>query len=529
MFSYEDIKNGEGVYYNYKYRYLFAYSLLAGAGKNSTRTDAGLGQVLYHESAANNSKTKPFDYLEKYQISEISDKSPSISISDEEDKYNFSIQNYLAPNRSYINIPAPKKGSGHYNYSSIYRTTNTLAADANFELVNDTYIYCEDVPMVKMLRIISYTEPYVNLNPDVFVITARVNSQKITNRDLGNIITFAGGEEAELLAVEATSGEQQRLLCGKIVPYDYSSIVGNIAFFGSQRGYNLDRQIDPSGNISYLISSANRDSIYNQGDFTSDDIGKIVVLSDNTILIITDVNDLGDRIYVSEVGGGPGENLLEERYFSGTIGFSGRVFSDNVKDDTLKARRNSAEPLFYLQTRFHEPLPNNNIGQISSGFLFLGSSIKNEYYYSQLSNVYRSGCYHPAFQYNDIFKVALTRIEEYPNKVLIIWGENYTYYVDTNIISNAGDNRLGEFIPTLPDPELITDRIGCPSRANAAKVADGAEFIFTSEPAIRVFDGRKYTDDLTQGRVHDSELIGFNQKVIAYWSKLLGLRIRGIK
>jgi len=523
MYNYDDLKKGEVIYYKSKYRYLATFSFLYGAGSDSERTSVQNGQLLKHESAANGVGEKKFDFLEKYQLAPID----SLNLNNAEDVYSY----YFAEQHSIINIPAYSAQGEHFNFVTIYRTTDTIAEDADYSTVENLFLFNKDIPLRKYVLIWRIYDFEGDVKKFTFQDADGIDP--LNESDIGSIIYLTGGTQIEFMG--RIEGENNFL--GRVVldTGDIEFITAEyMGYIGAKRVFAMDRSELPDGSIYYEIDL--KFYRFPRHYFKKEDEGKIITLSNNCVLIIEAVLDEDDstgnytRIKVVELGQAPKKidifNSGIKKYIGG-IGFNGRKYCDAVSDTALKARRDSGASLYFMQTRFHEPLPEEAVGEINSGFLFIGHTEKNEYYYSQMANLFRTGYYHPAYQYNDIFKAALTRIKEYPGKILVIWGENYTYILDLNVTNNAGQAALGEYIPALPDPELITDGIGCPSRGNAVKVADGAEFVFTSEPAIRVFNGKGYTDDLTDKKIHESELEKYNQKVVAHWSKANGLVVRG--
>ena len=212
----------------------------------------------------------------------------------------------------------------------------------------------------------------------------------------------------------------------------------------------------------------------------------------------------------------------------GAIGLSPRSYFDTVTDETLTGRQESGDSLFFLQTRLYNPLPDGDLGAVKGGAYFAGTSGLSEYYYSVLGQLYRTGSYRPDVQSNSKPSGIITRLVEYPES-LTIFTRNQTYYVDTTIIDEGGETAVGESTPVYSDPRLVTNRIGCPAENCSTRHDAGGEFIFTNEPAIRYFDGYKYSDDLSLNLVRDSEVLQFDLNVVMEYDKLRGLNLWGIK
>ena len=119
-------------------------------------------------------------------------------------------------------------------------------------------------------------------------------------------------------------------------------------------------------------------------------------------------------------------------------------------------------------------------------------------------------------------------MQEYSDLVAA-FGNHFTLSIDTSYFQDVGDDLLGESIPQLLPPRLVTDKVGTIRSIRNALHLDHNEFIFTNEPAIRMFNGYQYSQDLTENSIHNSDMIKFIPKVIMFWVPDKGLYVWSVK
>lgn len=476
----------------YKYNYLVTLSRLTGGTVFLNRTDASLGQELEHESAANVTPLRSRDFLESITLNEISR---------QEDSGNSII------------LEMPYGDNRHYTHFTVYRTTNIMADDADFATVENKFLYVDDVPLTKLGYAVGYDqEP----NGNTGLVTFESTTMGVD--DVGSIVRNSSlTEEFEIIEYIETVGNRVIFrVTAETTPFilltDDWYVVGGSNVASGQRSFA------DNGDVVYTADTQTR-------DFVSSDVGLQLFWADGRVSFIKKVLS-ADEVVLEEPDGTPEDfNGVEEFVCSFDPGT--RTFNDTIADDVLTSYERRGDPSFFLQTRFFVPLPDGGFGAVKGGAYFVSSARDSEYYYSQLRDFYRTGCYHPTIQINTKPIGTITRLKEYPD-VLCIFGKNFTYYLDTTIEYNGGEPRLGEFIVSYADPKLITNRVGCFGEGSSADIDNGGELIFTNEPAIRYFDGFKYSDNIALNAIQDTKISEMNIQVSMEWDKKRGLNMWGI-
>lgn len=493
-----------------RYRYLTTMSRLMGPNNNLQRVDASKGVLLEQESAANSNGDEVIDYRDAITVNGIGT-----------GKYDLD-GNLLYINGHKLDIKYPVgedgKPKGHmWTHFSIYRTLNLLDELTDQTIASETFVFNADTPVGK--SIIAY-----KLNASSGRLILASDSPNFVPGDKGAIVTFIDGTQARI----------QEVLDDKVATvFDASTntpftddiinpegVYGHIGH-GTQFVFNRV-QVD-SNTAEYMIHEQT------SGTDVVDEsiIGRQLIFAFNETAIVKYIRKDGGDTYlgVFERDGVPYNGDFS--HHTAIYNCTSRVWTDFTFDDVLQTRLNSGEPLYLMQTRFFKPLPNGKLGAVAGGAYFTCPYKSSEYYYSQIANLYRTGYYDSDNQRNDKPVGSITRLKEYPNS-LVIWGKNFTWYLDPSLVDNVGEVSIGEFIPRFPDPRLITDKIGLVTESNAVKVDSGGELIYTSEPAVRFFDGFKYSENIADDRVQTSKIARFFPAVIMAWSKRRGLKLWGV-
>ena len=509
-----------------QYRYLTCLGRLVGANGIYQRTDADKSQVLQQESAANAASERSGnenvvtekDYTEIFTINAIGE--------------TYRARNgaaYYHGNEVEVFMPLAREGETdgrHWTHYPIYRTQNILSDTADLATVTETYLWAKDIQAVKSFVITGIFDSKIILSPEMSF------DDYFTMQDLGATFKTLDGREMKIIAFEESlSGAADSKYRSATVSYlDGTPVDDELSFVVAHIGGGdqmiFDRAVVDANTAEYTIKDFGVNSSY----VPSNDLvvgNQIVFYNGETAIIKYRRLEGADTVLgVFERDGEP-EVATGDAPYIGVINPTSRIFFDITSDDQLQARKESGEPLYFLQTRFFEALPNGKLGAVAGGAYFTTTYKNGEYYYCSLRNLYRAGYYHPAFQYNDKPVGSITRLKAYPNS-LCIFGKNFTYYLDPTIILNSGEERVGEYIPTFTDPRLITDRIGVYTESNSAKVENGGEFLLTGEPAVRFFDGYRYGENIADGKIQSSKIVNFYHAVVMWWTKRLGLKMVGI-
>ncbi len=479
-----------------RYRYLVTMSRLTGSDNVYGRDSALSGQILYQESSANAGIP---DFVEARTINEIG----TTFLSNIGESLNTFKLRLKVPRDQGLNAPS------HWTHFSIYRTQNIDGENVDLATVQETYLWLEDIPIVRSFKLKSIQDGVLSIARSEFA------ERNFLQSDTGATVNVRGMYDA----IYKITRVHNDGVCADIIEANAHGIppdrifTDEIGAIGSQNPTYYKRY-EVGDCVEIGIPLDYQDDV-KEGEQLIDYEGRTVIIK---YVYLTGTET---RLGVLEKDG----VLVDEGIL--TIGVEDRVYTDSVNDAVLEGRKESGEPLYFLQTRFFKPLPNGKLSGITGGAYFVAQMRDSEFYYSQVANIYRTGYYHPAFQYNDKPIGAITRIKEYPNS-LVVFTKNSTYYLDPSIITNAGDSRLGEYIPTFPDPRLITDKIGVLSEGNCSKVGSGGEIIFTGEPAVRFFDGYKYGDNLADGLVQNTKIQKFYHSVTSVWDKRTGLKLWGV-
>ncbi len=478
----------------FKYRYLITMSRNTGGNIALGRIDAALGQELEHESASNITPLRGNDFLESITYGDISASPDSDNV---------------------IVLRCPLENNEHYTHYSIYRTKNTLADDADFATVEDTFLYVDDVPVVKFGYATDSSD-----TPDGVGGTITFQSKTMGIEDVGSSVTNIITKEVyEIIKYLGRSGDNVTFrVVDRYTPHTFFPNLNDWYEIGAKSAFGGARRVADNGDILYNVDVWER-------DFVSSDIGKQLFWADGSISIICKVNSIRE-VVLFEPDTTPSDFNGQGTYIS-SVGYIDRNYNDFTEDSTLTTYQRRGDPFYFLQTRFFAPLPDGGYSAVKGGAYFVSSLVNSEYYYSQLRELYRTGSYHPSIQLNTKPVGSITRLKDYPD-VLAIFGKHFTYFLDTTVEENGGESRLGEFIVAYSDPKLITNRVGCNSEGSAASIDGGGELILTNEPAVRYFDGFKYSDNIALNTVQDSKISQLKVDTVLEWDKRRGLSIWGV-
>ena len=494
-----------------EYRYLYCLSRLDGSSIRFSRNDAKEKMAIIQESHSVQKPEKDdTDYLHSYTMQPIS-----------EDYFNELLFEISADDF-------------HWTHVSVYRTENIRADDADQEYVENLYLWLFDIPLIQFGKI-----GYITTKNNSALI--KIRSKTFGNYSIGNFLFIKKD--------------------GKLLKYTINSI-GKINKLTNE--FIVTVRAEDASTLVYLEKD---DWVINSNDINNIETiyeGEISYYPDYTLVELTfplvfpsDVNIYDNFLILWEDGktsvvvekiststaiikhidGAPSkidssdeEISLKFVILHRSTGNNGNYkfkFGDSITDELLKARKESQEYLYYLQTRFFEPLTNGNLSCIKNGCYFNGTKDRNKYEYSQLGTIWRGGYFHPSYQISTINYGKLTRLSNLPDGV-VIFGEHFTLFIDTSIINNVGVEEYGEYIAQFQTPQLITDEIGCVYNSDPAKLNRG-EIIVTNEPSIRFFNGYNYADDITYKSINKSILIKLKPNVITHWNPNIGYLLWGIK
>ena len=191
-----------------------------------------------------------------------------------------------------------------------------------------------------------------------------------------------------------------------------------------------------------------------------------------------------------------------------------RYYNDVVSDTILGDR----EVKHTLPNRFHEPFPTIDTGVVVDGWIFCVLRAENEFCYCNLplTREYLGGYYRPDLQSHPT-KQGVVEMEEFPDKV-VIYCTNSTRFTPTNISMKVEEPAVGESIPVITGVNMLDPRIGLKDPGSIQPLKDGKQVIITSEPGVRIFDGKRYSEDFSldsEGRGYIKEDLQKLQAAVA--------------
>lgn len=346
----------------------------------------------------------------------------------------------------------PPAALQHYTHYSLYRTKNINANSIAAGNKKDLFVWHKDVPVLKS---------FVCSRNASGVITA--TSGTFDPEDIGNDITFADGTTDTIISYTSTTEVQGMVTSGK---------TSQAAALG--------------GSTVFAISQTGKTITITGKSLAAGDTGKQIFVSNGKIIFITEVLTTATAlVHTSDTYSNLG----------GTMDPETRHINDLLPDETLQTRIESGSTLYFLQSRFFQPLPNTNLGVINGGQYVVAISGENRYYYCNTSKEQLVGFYHPEKMKNEKITDGIQQLRSYQGKI-IIRCTNSTWVLITSTSAAGGDSTLGEQYTVVGDPEILTDTIGVIGDTSSKTLANGQELVWTTEPALRVFDGFSYGENL---------------------------------
>lgn len=179
-----------------------------------------------------------------------------------------------------------------------------------------------------------------------------------------------------------------------------------------------------------------------------------------------------------------------------TINPTGRKYNDTIPDYTLRARIAGES----LKQRFWQPLPQCNVGVVANGFMFSAATNDTKVYYSQMPTYYEylAGQYNEAYQYAEM-KDGIQELVEFPDKVIVFCNHS-TLSLPTNNYEEQPIPDIGENVIVISGQTVVDHNIGT-TYGGVTKKDQNTAIVITREPAIRLFDGTKYGENMAADRL----------------------------
>lgn len=510
---------------DYVKRYSYTLTRILNTGVNGNRLTPGALLVQESGNVAKNASGE--DFVTEYSYVEFP---PYIDLSSP-------ISNFDVPRNS-DGVPEQ-----HWTHYSIYATLDI--GNNGFDIIrktannSDVYIWVDDVPIVKPIEtnvdIDGETEEVFTNNERNQLVCIFNGSRYIhtTIRDTNGVLytpefliptapcCIGGTQPFKVTQVDGNLNIETPDI-NQTVAFDYTTdsvVLSSHGFNDGERIYftNVDDGF-PTGitsNTPYYIVESDGNSFRLSTKYSTfanvsfDDNGtgttkihfawimagdenKTIHLSDGTKRTIKTVTNNDADVY---------ESSSEYDIVTPLVACLDSVprgFTDTLSDEELKTR--DGDPYYLMSLRFFTPLPASDIGELEAGFIF--SAIRDEQYmyYSAVPDgfEYQSGYYHAGYQFAR-FKGLIRALKALPDR-LVVYLANSTYTVPLNVFETVDLSVVGLVIPVISGQTLADAQIGLLDYGSLADLEIGKHIMITNEPAIRVFDGNQYSENVASQR-----------------------------
>lgn len=442
----------------YGYKYVYSLTRMPGFGNRNRQTP---GVNIEMETGTNVVDDNFNDYGVLWSASGVGSGNPLVG---------GSLTNSLDP----IDPTSVNQEPTHY---SLYRTmdigtngTDVLEGEGNN---TELFVWVEDIPVGKALTV------------TVSGTTCTNTVGYFEDMDIGSVINvYDGTAEYERTIASRTSSTVVEL--ASALPSGATSQPACI-------GAGTLMSASQSGNV--VTSEAS--GLFT---FASGDIGKTIYWTDGDYSIISGLtSSTVVGVADSETRSAQGA-MIDPRV---------RNFRDVLADRPEDGESWTLDQLssriagYTLQNRFWTAVPNGNLGVIVPGFTFVAPANSKFLYYSQLpiGYEYMMGHYNAGYQFTRL-KDAINNLIEYPNSV-IVRCKTSTYDIPINTFNEVIIEGLGEYVAVISAQNLVDESIGSTDKGGSVWTDEGLEYVITNEPAIRLFNGQKYGENIATDRIMD--------------------------
>lgn len=373
----------------------------------------------------------------------------------------------------------------HWTHYSRYRTKNINAAGISAGNRENVFVWTKDIPVARCLTCSKAADKSIT-----------VTHGTLSADDIGSTIVWQDGKTDVIKAVLSPT-----------------SATGDSTQVASSQSAGIG-----GGTVFTMRITGGAITVESGYSLQASDVGKPIFLADGYVIYIKSVTNSTTAIA-----------LVNDSHVSqaAMIDPVSRKFNDTVTDATLQIRIKSGKYMYILQNRFFQALPSASTGVLTAGFLFVATRGEGTYYYCETGKKYLTGYHQVAKQFSDKIYSGIQHIRPYPDKIIIrcIMG---TWKVMTNITYEGGDTDLGESYQILPDPVDVEGSLGVVGEHSAIRIPNGTEIVFTTEPALRVFDGTTYGNNIAS-RLIQKEINKLKVPIHMSYSTVMGFHIWGIR
>jgi hypothetical protein len=358
------------------------------------------------------------------------------------------------------------------------------------------------------------TDPRLNNNPDTFALITDVPAAKLFTAEIDGttgVMTITDGFDIgdSYNTIITTSGTTvivsdpiRNAVTGITYQYntDYTgaNITSELMYIGAEDDVIVTKATNEiTTAVGYTFSAA--------------DIGKVLFYSDGTTSYITDF--VGGNIItaddVPKVAVTAVLNCVSRRYY------------DTASDVTQNGFLSTDQ----LNMRFYTPMERTSITGYSSGVLYACSDRESTIDYCDTARVYRIGYNLSTAQYID------SVLRNIVGTATV--GDNQCFF--TNLDTYALNTKQGNIITTAygesyyvaPVPTKVSGSIGIRNRDSWSYSGKDEVVVYTSEPAIRRFNGTVYGDNIADGSVQRTFMKKLDNSVVLDYDTSFGLTMWG--
>lgn len=362
----------------------------------------------------------------------------------------------------------------HWNRYVLYSTLDVgeNGADPITGSGNNTelYIWNTDIPVAKAFTA-SMTGITITLTEGEFVPGDNGSRFRFQNGDEYYIVYYISSTQC-LTAVSGTQASQS-------------------AAIGGDGSYGINKPIRVI-TIQQSATTVTRQS----GDvFNSNDVGRIIFLSDGTELHVVSYTD-EDNVEVLESA-----TIAVDT--AACIEPTMRKWCDTVRDDPYLSSPNLRSRItnYSLQNRFFIPMPNCDLGEVTANMLWAALKKDTVIYYCPADTNYRYQVgYHYQQEQREFVQDAIMEMSEIGD-YLSIKCIHTTRALPLNTFNSFELPYTGSVIIKCAGNFMVDEHIGIKSYGGVCKVDRKQQIVITSEPGIRLFNGYEYGENLATDKI----------------------------
>lgn len=229
--------------------------------------------------------------------------------------------------------------------------------------------------------------------------------------------------------------------------------------------------------------------------FNSNDVGRILFLSDGTELHVVSYTDTSNIEVL--------ESATIAVDTAACIEPKTRKWYDTVRDNPYLTSPNLRSRItnYSLQNRFFIPMPNCNIGEITANMLWAALRKNTVIYYCPADTNYRHQAgYHYQQEQREFVQDAIIEMSEVGD-YLSIKCIRTTRALPLNTFTSYELESIGTAIIKSAGNFMVDENIGVKNYGGVCKIDRKQQIVITSEPGIRIFNGQEYGDNLATDRI----------------------------